>query len=37
MNQLSKNYSYLYLMKVAEDLVKMKIEEAITYCWELLD
>ncbi|RPA91581.1 hypothetical protein L873DRAFT_1868353 [Choiromyces venosus 120613-1] len=36
-DKLSKQYPELYLMKGPEDMVKKAIEEAITYCWELLD
>ncbi|RPA97473.1 hypothetical protein L873DRAFT_1690957 [Choiromyces venosus 120613-1] len=36
-NKLSKQYPELHLMKDPEDMVKKTIEEAITYCWKLLD
>ena len=36
-DKLSKNYPDLHLMKGSKDVVKKKIEEAITHCWELLD
>ncbi|RPA93086.1 hypothetical protein L873DRAFT_1749288, partial [Choiromyces venosus 120613-1] len=36
-DKLSKQYPELHLMKGLEDMVKKVIEEAITYCWKLLD
>ena len=36
-DKLQKNYPELYLMKGTINEVKEAIEEAITYCWELLD
>jgi len=36
-DKLHKNYPELYLMKGSVNEVKKAIEEAITYCWELLD
>ena len=36
-DKLQKNYPELYLMKGTVNEVKEAIEEAITYCWELLD
>ncbi|RPA92425.1 hypothetical protein L873DRAFT_1709915, partial [Choiromyces venosus 120613-1] len=36
-DKLCKQYPELYLMKGLDDMVKKAIEEAITYCLELLD